>query len=73
MGHRVMMECPHHHRPQPRPLKPPHHIIERMRHMIVAGSVGRVAIKLATESVFGEDIMATVGPNEKGLQYIYVA
>ena len=34
------------------------------------GSVGRVAIKLAKESVFGTDVMGQGKLNERGLHFI---
>lgn len=50
-------------------LKPAHLVIECMRDTIVPGSVDHVAIKLVTECVLGEGVIATVGTNEQGLKY----
>lgn len=48
-------------------LKSPYH---RLRHKIVPGSVGQVAIYLARESVFGLDVMAKGQLSDDGLKFI---
>ena len=51
-------------------LKSARAVADSEHHRITPGTVGRVAIKLARECVFGKDAMATGNVSEEGLLYI---
>ena len=56
--------------PTQQKLKPPHVVIERHKHQVFPGSIGQVATKVGVECVFGDDVLATTGTTEEGLEYI---
>ena len=51
-------------------LRPPDELLMQMSDWVSPGRIGRLAIKLAKECVFGTDIMATGKLSKEGLDYI---
>ena len=61
----------HSHLPPPSPcchkLRSPEEVLDQVSDWLVPASVGRAAIKLAKENVFGADVMAQGNLSEEGL------